>query len=196
MLQITFNPFPRLESERLLLRQVKPTDVEEVFAMRSDPATMQFIPRPLAETRQDALDHIEMISSGVEENEFINWGITLKGDDKLVGMICLLRMQLNNFRTEIGYILHPNFHGQGIMSEAIQVVIDYAFNSLDFHSLEAVIDPRNAASEKLLLRYQFQKEAHLKENEFYDGQFLDTVIYSKLNPNHGRQEVLLTPEHK
>lgn len=185
MLQVSFNPFPILKSERLLLRPVTPADVEEVFAIRSDPETMKYIPRPLAKTKQDALDHIEMVSKGVEENEFINWGITLKGDDKLIGMICLLRMQLNNFRTEIGYILHPYFHGQGIMSEALPVIIDYAFNILNFHSLEAVIDPRNTASEKLLLKYQFVKEAHLKENEFYDGEFLDTVIYTKLNPNEG-----------
>jgi ribosomal-protein-alanine N-acetyltransferase len=188
MLQISFNPFPNLESKRLLLRPVKPADVEEVFAIRSDPETMKYIPRPLAKTKQDAMDHIDMVSKGIEENEFINWGITLKEDDKLIGMICLLRMQLNNFRTEIGYILHPDFHGQGIMSEAIQMIIDYAFNILNFHSLEAVIDPRNSASEKLLLKYQFVKEAHLKENEFYDGEFLDTVIYSKLNPNDQKKK--------
>ena len=187
MLQISFNPFPNLKSERLLLRPVKPEDVEEVFAIRSDPETMKYIPRPLARTKQDALDHIGMVSKGIEENEFINWAITLKEDDKLIGMICLLRMQLNNFRTEIGYILHPDFHGQGIMSEAIEIVIDYAFNILNFHSLEAVIDPRNSASEKLLLKYQFEKEAHLKENEFYNGEFLDTVIYSRLNPNDRRK---------
>ena len=183
---INFSPFPNLESERLLLRPVKSSDVEEVFAIRSDPDTMKYIPRPLAKTKQDALDHIEMVSKGIEENEFINWGITIKGDDKLIGMICLLRMQPDNFRTEIGYILHPDFHGKGIMSEATQVIIDYAFNILNFHSLEAVIDPRNSASEKLLLKFQFVKEAHLKENEFYNGVFLDTVIYSKLNPNHIR----------
>jgi ribosomal-protein-alanine N-acetyltransferase len=183
MLQVNFSPFPTLNSERLILREVTPADVEEVFAIRSNPTTMQYIPRPVAKIKQDALDHIEMISKGVADNEFINWGITFKEEDKLIGMICLLRMQLSNYRTEIGYILHPNFHGRGIMNEAIDVVINYAFNTLKFHSLEAIIDPRNCASEKVLLKNHFIKEAHLKENEFYNGGFLDTVIYSRLNPN-------------
>jgi [ribosomal protein S5]-alanine N-acetyltransferase len=181
MLKISFNPFPVLNSERLFLREVSSEDVDEVFAIRSDPETMKYIPRPLAKTKLDALDHIDMISKGVLNNEFINWAITLKGDNQLIGMICLLRMKLENYRSEIGYVLHPDFHGRGIMNEALQTVVNYAFQFLNFHSLEAVIDPENAASERLLIKNHFVKEAHLKENEFYDGKFLDTVIYSRLN---------------
>ena len=183
MLKVSFNPFPDLESERLLLREVTEADVNEVFDIRSDAQTMQYIPRPLAKTKEDALDHIHMIRKGVLDDEFINWAITVKGDNKLTGMICLLRMQLHNYRSEIGYILHPAYRGRGMMNEAVQRVVDYAFNDLKFHSLEAVIDPQNAASEKVLLKNHFVKEAHLKENEFYNGRFLDTVIYSRLNPN-------------
>jgi ribosomal-protein-alanine N-acetyltransferase len=181
MLQVSFNPFPDLESERLLLREVTAADVNEVFDIRSDTQTMQYIPRPLAKTKDDALDHIHMIRKGALDNEFINWAITVKGNNKLIGMVCLLRMQLQNYRSEIGYVLHPAYHGRGIMNEAVQRVVDYAFNDLNFHSLEAVIDPENAASEKLLIKNHFVKEAHLKENEFYNGRFLDTVIYSRLN---------------
>ena len=181
MLQVSFNPFPNLESERLILREVTEADVSEVFDIRSDALTMQYIPRPLAKTKQDALDHINMIKKGSLDNEFINWAISIKGDNKLVGMICLLRMQLQNYRSEIGYVLHPAYHGKGIMDEALKVVIQYAFNILNFHSIEAVIDPHNLASEKLLIKNYFVKEAHLKENEFYEGKFLDTVIYSLLN---------------
>ena len=81
----------------------------------------------------------------------------------------------------MGYVLHPDYHGQGIMSESVNVVIDYAFNDLKFHSIEAVIDPENLASENVLLKSRFIKEGHLKENEYYEGRFLDTVIYSLVN---------------
>ena len=181
MLQVNFTPFPNLQSERLLLRQVTPVDVDQVYEIRSDTATMKYIPRPLAKNKQDALDHIQTITKGLEDNESIAWAITLKGDVKLVGIICLLRMQLKNFRTELGYVLHPDYHGKGIMSESVNLVIDYAFNSLKFHSIEAIIDPENLASENVLLKSKFIKEGHLKENEFYEGRFLDTVIYSLLN---------------
>jgi [ribosomal protein S5]-alanine N-acetyltransferase len=181
MLEVSFTPFPNLTTERLFLRQITPDDVEEVYAIRSDPETMRYIPRPLAKTREDAMAHIDMVSKALLDNESIVWAITCKEDNKLIGMICLLRFQLEHFRTELGYILHPAYHRQGIMNEAIQPVVDYAFNALKFHSIEAVIDPDNAASQNLLIKNHFVKEAHLKENEYYDGRFLDTVIYSLLN---------------
>ncbi|WP_245580815.1 GNAT family N-acetyltransferase [Daejeonella oryzae] len=182
MLLINFSPFPNLESDRIYLRQITPEDVNQVFEMRSDSETMRFIPRPLAKNRQDALNHIELITKGIMDNEYINWGIVLKGNEKITGMICLLRMQPENYRTEIGYILHPDFQGKGIMVEAVKLVIDYAFNVLKFHSLEAVIDPDNVASEKVLLKHSFVKEGYFKENTFYNGKFLDSVIYSLINP--------------
>lgn len=185
MLEVNFTPFPTLESQRLLLRQITPADVDQVYSIRSDAATMKYIPRPLAKNKQDALDHIQAITKGLEESESIAWAITFKDDDRLVGIICLLRMQLKNFRTEMGYVLHPNYHGKGIMDEAVKLVINYAFNVLKFHSIEAVIDPDNLASEKVLLKNNFVKEGHLKENEFYEGRFLDTIIYSLLNNSSG-----------
>ena len=89
MLEVNFTPFPNLESERLLLRQITAGDVDQVYDIRSDAATMKYIPRPLAKNKQDALDHIQTITKGLEDNESITWAITLQEDDKLVGMICL-----------------------------------------------------------------------------------------------------------
>lgn len=182
MLNINFSPFPNLLSDRLRLRRITADDVYEVFLLRSDPETMKYIPRPLAKNKTDAMDHITMVNKGVADNTSINWAITMKEDNKLIGMICLIRMQPENFRTEIGYILHPAYHGMGIMHEAVGVLINYAFNILGFHSLEAVIDPENKASEQVLLKHNFLKEAHYKENTFYDGKFLDAVVYSLIRP--------------
>lgn len=75
----------------------------------------------------------------------------------------------------------PEFQGRGIVTESIQALVDYAFNGMKLHSVEAVIDPDNTASEKVLQKCSFVKEAHFKENEFYEGKFWDSVIYSILN---------------
>jgi ribosomal-protein-alanine N-acetyltransferase len=52
---------------------------------------------------------------------------------------------------------------------------------MKLHSIEAIIDPANISSEKVLQKNGFVKEAHLRENDFFNGRFLDTVIYSSLN---------------
>lgn len=181
MLKISFNPFPSLESKRLYLRQVTVKDADEVFALRSNAQTMKYIPRPLAKTRHDALDFIDLVAKGLKDNDSINWAITLKKDNVLIGLICLIHIQPEDYRTELGYILNPAFHGKGIMNEAVQLVIDYAFKVMNFHSIAAVIDPDNRASANVLLKHHFVKEGHFKESSFFEGKFLDAEVYALLN---------------
>ena len=182
MLTINFSPFPILETERLILRRVLPSDVKEMFELRSNPETMKYIPRPLVTNYDEALAHIKMMEDKIETNEGINWAITLKGDDKMLGVIGHYRIKPEHYRAEVGYMILPEYHGKGITTEAVQCVVDYGFNTMPLHSIEGVIDPENEASQRVLQKCGFVKEAHFKENEFYDGKFIDAVVYSKLNP--------------
>jgi ribosomal-protein-alanine N-acetyltransferase len=181
MLQLNFEPFPNLETERLFLRRVNNSDVKEILQLRSDPETIKYIPRPLLKNTEDALEHIANIDAKIATQEGINWAITLKGSQKLIGIIGHYRISPENYRSEIGYMLLPQFRGKQIIPEAIKKLVKYGFEEMKLHSIEAIIDPANLASEKVLQKNGFKKEAHLKENEFYEGRFLDTVIYSLLN---------------
>lgn len=182
MLTINFSPFPNLETERLILRRVLPSDVKEMFELRSNPETMKYIPRPLLTNHEEALAHIQMMEDKIETNEGINWAITLKGDDTMLGVIGHYRIKPEHYRAEVGYMILPEYHGKGITTEAVQCVVDYGFNTMQLHSIEGVIDPENEASERVLQKCGFVKEAHFKENEYFDGKFIDAVVYSKLNP--------------
>lgn len=183
MIEINFHPFKNLETERLLLRRVSIDDLNEILELRGNPETMKFIPRPLVKTEEDALNHFKMIDEKIEKNEGINWAITVKGNPKLIGIIGHYRIQPENHRCEIGYMILPQYNGQGIVTEAIKAVLEYGFEDLNMHSIEAVIDPDNVASERVLQKNGFVKEAHILENEYYDGKFWDTVIYSILKRN-------------
>ena len=120
MLAINFSPFPNLETERLFLRRVDVKDVNEIIALRSNPETMKYIPRPLVKTIEDALEHIAMMDAKIENNEGINWAITQKGNPKLIGVIGHYRIKPEHYRAEIGYMLLPEYHGKGIIAEAIK----------------------------------------------------------------------------
>jgi|SRR5690606_20186026 len=183
-LNLDFTKFPELETTRLRLREVVDNDVEEVFFLRSDKDVMKFIPRYPAKTKQDALDHIEVLRKVKESQEGINWAITQKGNDTLIGMIGFYRMNKDAFRAEVGYILHPDYQGKGIISEALQKVMEFGFEQMKLHSITAIIDPENIASEKVLQKANFVKEAHFKEDFYFNGEFLDSVHYSIINPQH------------
>jgi ribosomal-protein-alanine N-acetyltransferase len=101
MLEFNFTPFPILETERLLLRRVDNKDVNEIFSMRSNAETMKYIPRPLVTNNEEALEHIALLDSGLEKNESINWAITFKGENKLLGIIGFYRTKFANYRSEI-----------------------------------------------------------------------------------------------
>lgn len=185
MLTFNFNnPFPELETPQLLLRRLAITDIEQIIALRGDAENMKYIPRPLVTTTEQALDHFAMIDAKIESNEGINWAITLKANPKrMLGIIGHYRIQPENYRAEIGYMLLREFHGKGIITEAIHAALIYAFEVMNLHSVEAIIDPDNFASERVLQKNGFVKEAHILENEFFDGKFIDTVIYSLLKRN-------------
>ena len=181
MVSFSFLPFQDLRSERLLLRQITPDDVNELFAMRSNAEVMKYVPRPLCENTSEAMALINMIEQRIVSNEGINWAITLHGDNKLIGFIGHYSIKWENFRSEIGYMLSPKYKGRGIVTEAVRLIVDYGFNQMNMHSIEAIIDPENTASAKVLEKNGFIKEGHLKENAFYGGKFIDSVIYSLLN---------------
>ncbi len=180
-LNTDFSEFPILETTNLLLREVVDKDVDEVFVLRSDKEIMKYIPRLPAKSKQNASDHIEVLRKAKENQEGINWAITQKGDDTLIGIIGLYRINKENYRTEVGYILHPGCQGKGILSEALQKILEFGFEQCNFHTITAIIDPRNTASEKVLQRANFVKEAHFKEDFYFDGEFLDSVHYSIIN---------------
>jgi ribosomal-protein-alanine N-acetyltransferase len=183
MLQVNFHPFPQIITNRLLLREISRTDVTEMFNLRSSENIMQFIDRPRAITKEDALCFIDVIKTALAKDEGITWAITFKNNPKLIGTIGFWRMQKENYRAEIGYMLHDLFHRQGIMQEAIAAVLRYGFDVLKLHSIEANLNPANIASAKLLEKNNFVLEAHFKENYYFNGRFLDSLVYSLLSKN-------------
>ena len=182
MLNINFNPFPVLSTELLALRQISTIDESEIFTLRSNERVMTFIDRPRAESTDDAKQFIQKINDALANNDGITWAITLKNDLKLIGTIGYWRILKEHYRAEIGYLLHPDYQRKGIMQEALTAVLDYGFKTMKLHSVEANVNPGNVASQKLLERNKFIREAYFKENFYYNGKFLDSVVYSLLTP--------------
>jgi [ribosomal protein S5]-alanine N-acetyltransferase len=180
MLTVNFQPFPILTTERLILRPVTEGDVSAIFALRSDPEVMRFVCRPLVQNEAEAKVWFDRIDQSLQANEGINWAICWKNDPKMFGSMALWRFDKENYRAELGYMIPPQYWGQGIISEALAAVIPYAFNDLKLHSLEGQIDPRNAASGRVLEKQGFRQEAYFRENLHYNGEFLDTAVFSLL----------------
>lgn len=180
MLQVNYSPFPVLETERLVLRRLAIQDADELYKIRSSKELMQHIARPVASCIEDVYRLIEQIDSGTEQNQTINWAITIKGVDKLIGTIGFVRIEKENYRAEVGYILAKEYHGKGLALEALQHVVAYGFNQMQLHSITAFVDVQNKRSSELLKKVGFVQEALFRENILFEGRFLDSAVYSLL----------------
>ena len=181
MLVLNFTPFPELKTGRLLLRKLEKTDANEMFFLRSNENVLRYIGREPAKTIIEVEEFINKINKALDENESILWGITFLADPSIIiGTICIWNFKKENYRGEIGYMLHPDHWRKGIMKEAVKAVVDYGFTALGLHSFEALLDPENIASSSVLESTGFIKEGHLKESIYYNGNFRDEAIYSRL----------------
>ena len=182
MIELNFLPFPELRTERLLLRRLKISDAPILFFLRSDSRVMEFITRPAATSIKEVEDFINSINSFIDEGKSILWAICLLDKpEEIIGTACIWNIVPENYRAETGYVLHPDHWRKGIMKETLKKVMEYVFDVMKLHSIEARLDPANIASAAVLESTGFVKEGHFKEDIFYEGKFLDTAVYSCVN---------------
>ncbi len=184
MLEISFNPFPVIETQRLTLRNFNKLDAETMLEMRSNVEMMKYICRPVLNTIEESEALIQRYENAINDNIGINWAVFLKSENKIIGNVAFHKIDKENYRAEIGYYIHPNYWKKGFVTEAIEAIIKYGFEVYKFHSIEALIDPRNEASKQVLNKFNFVEEGLVKENFYFEGEFLDTGIYSLLKSNY------------
>lgn len=185
MLTPNFTKFPNLETERLTLREHSLSDAETLFAMRTNETVMKYIDRERPKDLLEVKTFITTFNKGFENGDNLAWVIALKENPShMIGSIGYWRTDYANHRAEIGYMLHPNYWRQGIISEALIKTIAFGFKEMNLHTIKANINVENDASRQILIKHGFVKEAHFKQDYYFRGQFLDSEIYGLLNPNH------------
>lgn len=177
MLNLNFTPFPVLETQRLVLRNLTRDDVQDVFEIRSNRQTMQFIPRPVAETPDDAVALIDVILGFTSQNERINWAMTEKGSNKLIGIIGYVHINNDSNRAEVGYVINSDYERRGYMFEALNAVLDYGFDVMKTHAVEAVIRTENTPSVQLVEKAGFVREAMFRDYINFNG-YHNAYVYT------------------
>ncbi len=175
-----FSVFPELASERLFYKNFADASPQKIFEIRSNKLVNKYLDREPEHNLDQVLSHINRVQQSFSDKTGINWVLFEKKSSQLAGYIGLWRFIKEHNRAEIGYVLHPDFWGQGLMHEAINTITRFAFSELQFHSIEANVNPGNFQSIKLLEKCCFKKEAYFRENFYFKGNYLDSVIYSLL----------------
>ena len=173
--------FPRLRGRRLDLRGPTPGDVDDLFALFSDPRVMRYWSRAPMRARGEAEGLVGEMLEAFERRELVNWVIA-GPDDRVIGTCTLFHFDPRHRRAEVGYALRSDHWGRGLASEAASLAIDWALRTLDLHRIEADIDPRNEASRKVLERLGFRSEGVLRERFFVGDAATDSELFGVLAP--------------
>jgi len=173
-----FNKFPLLESDRLVFRQFEMSDAQDLFEIRSDKITMQYMDKPLHKSVEDAEMMIGGIRKSFEEKRGVSWAIIERETNRLIGNFGFWKLEYAHCGAEIGYALTREFVGKGLMSETLHNMINFGFKNLQVHRIEANINPKNISSIKLLEKVGFIQEALFRDNYFFEGSYYDSAIFS------------------
>ncbi len=147
-------PSENLTTPRLVLRELKDEDLQAIFALRSNETVCRYIDRPVPQHISEASAFIERIRKGYADNSTYYWVLSLKGEQELLGTICLWNFSGDGV-AEIGYEMLPQHHGKGYMQESLAAISEYSFNILKLSAIDAFTHRDNTASKKLLERNGF-----------------------------------------
>ncbi|MCR6106461.1 GNAT family N-acetyltransferase [Salipaludibacillus agaradhaerens] len=172
--------FPILETKRLLLRNIINEDAKNILHYMSDEDVMQYYGLAPFKSLDDAFEEISWYQTLLNKKTGIRWGITLKEKGIIIGSCGFHNIVSQHFRTEIGFELSKEMWGKGIAFEAVEAITNYGFTHMSFQRIEALIEPPNLSSQRLVEKLGFMREGLLRNYEFTCGKFCDLYMYSLL----------------
>jgi [ribosomal protein S5]-alanine N-acetyltransferase len=172
--------FPRLITERLVLREFTEDDAADIFRFRRDREVQKYNTDPMRDV-SEARGLIRTMHAWFVTRQAIQWGITLRDEDRVVGICGIHDLSRRHRRAYVGYDLAREQWGRGIASEAMRAVVRFGFEQLDLNRLEAITIAENVRSIRLLERIGFLLEGVRREYSLEDDdEFHGSAIYGLL----------------
>ena len=185
---------PTLRTERLALRWLTDADVPALYEIFSDAVVTRYWSRPPLPHAAAAAALLAEIRRGFAERTLFQWGIARRADDRVIGTCTLAALSTPHRRAELGYALGRTHWSRGYADEALHALLDFAFDTLALHRLEADVDPRNAPSIRVLERLGFRREGHLRERYHMGGELQDALLYGLLRREWRGRARVAAPE--
>jgi ribosomal-protein-alanine N-acetyltransferase len=172
--------FPRIATDRLLLRECSDADAADILRFRGDREVQKYNTDPMRD-EIEARGLIRTMSAWYVTRQAIQWGITLPNEDRVIGICGLHDWSRRHRRAYVGYDLAREFWSQGLGREAMRAVLRFAFDHLALNRLEAITIAENTRSIRLLEALGFQREGLRREYTIEaDGAYHGSAIYGLL----------------
>jgi len=177
MKDFNFTPFPLIMGENIILRKLQPGDAPVIFDYQSNPENFPFVDMPIYTELKQAEDYIAKMNGGVEQNKWIIWAITSKDTDEIMGTISIWGIEEEKSAAELGYGLYPGNTGKGIMTQALNLAVEFGYEVMGLNHLDAYTNIKNLKSCTLLERNGFNRVEVVTEDN--GGGPMDMAVYRK-----------------
>ncbi|MNS97525.1 putative ribosomal N-acetyltransferase YdaF [compost metagenome] len=156
--------YPSLETKRIIMKPLSQEDIQKVFDHFTDPDVTKYMDIEPCKNRAES----EEIIKFHQEDLGCRWGMYLKKKNQFIGTCGYHCLGIGEKRkAEIGFDLSKHVWGQGLMKEAIQVLLQFGFETMELQFVEATVEQKNIRSYKLLERLSFERADELQDNLLY-----------------------------
>lgn len=175
-LQRVFSHIPTLKTERLLLRKIVPTDALDMYAYARLPQVTAFLLWKCHPDREYTRQYIEYLQSRYAAGDFFDFAVALRENDRMIGTCGFTSFDTPHNEGELGYVLHPDFHGQGLATEAAGAVLRFGFETLGLHRITARCMEENRSSLRVMEKCGMQREGLLRDAVYKDGRYHSLIL--------------------
>lgn len=166
-----FSKMPTLETERLILRKMRPSDRSDMFEYaRLEDVTRYLLWKPHSDDEY-TLQYLRYIESRYKSGSFYDWAIVLKDSGKMIGTCGFTRFDHEADCAEIGYVINPKYRGTGIAAEAAREVVRFGFERLALHRIEARFMYGNEASLRVMQKLGMKFEGYHRDAMLVKGAY-------------------------
>jgi len=174
------SPFPIYKTNRLVLRQFKESDLENVFLGLSDPAVIKYYGVHYT-SREETQKQMDWFADLEKNRTGIWWAVCSPDQSIFYGAAGLNSLNREHMKAELGCWILPAYWGRGIMQEVMPFIIDYAFKFLGLHRIEGLVETENVNCKKAMAKMDFVHEGTMRECEIKNGEWISLDIYARIN---------------
>jgi ribosomal-protein-alanine N-acetyltransferase len=167
-----------MQTERLLIRPIEPSDHQQVFEGLSHPEVIPYYGVSF-DSFAATQEQMDWYANLVQNETGIWWAVCDKSDGTFLGAGGYNDWDHNHRKAEVGFWLHPESWGQGFMAEAIQLLFRFGFETMGLHRIEGFVFSENTKCHAAVKKVGFIHEGTMRDCEIKNGEFVSVDVYAK-----------------
>lgn len=179
-----FSRMPVLETERLLLRPMRVSDAPDMYAYACNPEVTRYLLWNPHESITHTKEYLEYLGGRYRIGMHYEWAVVLRAENRMIGTCGFVHFDIPHKKGEVGYVLNPAYRGQGLAPEALRRVLQFGFQVLNLHRIEARYMVGNDASRRVMEKACMHFEGIARESMLVKGAYRDIGTCAILAPEY------------